>query len=81
MDCHVNAIFGGLGFRYVFILMSPTTHVVFRKHGLTFRGVWNDVVVDILYVQWDVITGYLHVNIDIVKSSRCLCALLDQHLV
>ena len=37
VDCHVIALFGGLGFRGVFRLMSPATHGYFREHRLTFH--------------------------------------------
>ena len=36
---HVNKLFGGLGFKNVFVLMSPATHGCFRKYYPWFSGV------------------------------------------
>ena len=77
--CHVNKLFGGLGFKSVFALMSTTTHGCFRKHYPTCSG----VCLRCLY--WHLVCG-MGCNRRLPTCQywkhilwRCLCAHRDHH--
>ena len=79
MACHVNKLFGGLGFKSVFALMSTTTHGCFRKHYPTCSG----VCLRCLY--WHLVCG-MGCNRRLPTCQywkhilwRCLCAHRDHH--